>query len=244
VEGYGLTEGGVANMNPIENPKSGSIGKALPGVEEKLAEDGELLIRSPTLFHGYFGDPETTAQVLEDGWLHTGDIAEIDADGYVYITGRKKELIVSSNGKKIYPARVEALFKMEPLINQVLLIGDRLPHLAALFTLNRPAAEALPGMESSPGLPLGELAAAQPVVEEVKRAVSRVNRKLASFEQIRKYRILDREFSIESGELTPTMKLRRAIVLRNLRPVVEEIYGNREDAAHSAIAAGISSPEA
>ncbi len=111
IEGYGLTEGGVACLNPIERPKSGSIGVALPGVELRLADDSELLIKSPTLFSGYHKDPASTAQVLRDGWLYTGDIAEIDPDGYVYITGRKKELIVSSNGKKIYPAAHRGLFQ-------------------------------------------------------------------------------------------------------------------------------------
>ena len=115
VEGYGLTEGGVATLNPVDNPRPGSIGKTLPGVEVKLAPDGELLIHSPSVFAGYYKDPQSTAAVLKDGWLHTGDVAEIDDDGYVYITGRKKELIVSSNGKKIYPERIESLFKMEPI---------------------------------------------------------------------------------------------------------------------------------
>ena len=124
-------------------PRPGSIGKALPGVELKIAPDGELLIKSPCLFSGYYKDPEATAAVLQDGWLHTGDIAEIDSDGFVYITGRKKELIVSSNGKKIYPARIESLFKMEPIVNQVLLIGDKQPYVTALITVNVAAAETL-----------------------------------------------------------------------------------------------------
>ena len=131
IEGYGLTEGGVVCFNPLDRPKSGSIGVKLPGVELRLAEDGELLVKSPALFSGYHNDPESTAAVLRDGWLYTGDIAEFDADEYVYITGRKKELIVSSNGKKIYPARIELLFKTEPVINQVVLVGDRLPYVTA-----------------------------------------------------------------------------------------------------------------
>jgi long-chain acyl-CoA synthetase len=210
VEGYGLTEGGVVCFNPLDRPKSGSIGVKLPGVELRLADDGELLIKSPTLFSGYFSDPAATAAVLRDGWLYTGDIAEFDADGYVYITGRKKELIVSSNGKKIYPARIELLFKAEPIINQVVLIGDRLPYVTALVTVN--AAEVADSMEA-----------------EVKKAVARVNRRLAPFEQIRKFRILEREFSIERGELTPTMKVRRNRVLENHRELVSELYMGREE---------------
>lgn len=209
VEGYGLTEGGVVCFNPLDRPKSGSIGVKLPGVELRLAEDGELLIKSPTLFSGYFSDPVATEAVLRDGWLYTGDFAEFDADGYVYITGRKKELIVSSNGKKIYPARIELLFKTEPIINQVVLIGDRMPYVTALVTVN--AAEAADSTEA-----------------DVKKAVARVNRQLAPFEQIRKFRILEREFSVETGELTPTMKVRRNRVLENHRDLVSELYMGKE----------------
>jgi long-chain acyl-CoA synthetase len=210
IEGYGLTEAGVVCFNPTDRPKSGSIGVKLPGVELRLAEDGELLVKSSTLFSGYHNDPEATESVLRDGWLYTGDIAEFDADGYVYITGRKKELIVSSNGKKIYPARIEMLFKSEPVVNQVVLIGDRLPYVTALVTVN--AAEVATSAEA-----------------EVKKAVSRVNRQLAPFEQIRKFRILERDFSIESGELTPTMKVRRNRVLENHREVVSELYMGKEE---------------
>jgi len=210
IEGYGLTEAGVVCFNPLNRPKSGSIGVKLPGVQLRLAEDGELLIKSPALFSGYFSDPKATETVLRDGWLYSGDIAEIDSDGYVYITGRKKELIVSSNGKKIYPARIELLFKTEPIINQVVLVGDRLPYVTALVTVN--AVEASGSMEA-----------------EVKNAVARVNLQLAPFEQIRKFRIVQREFSIERGELTPTMKVRRKRVLENHRELVSELYMGKEE---------------
>lgn len=226
IEGYGLTEGGVTCLNPIDRPKPGSIGVALPGVELKLAEDGELLIKSPTLFSGYYKDPGSTAVVLRDGWLYTGDIAEIDPEGYVYITGRKKELIVSSNGKKIYPARIEVLFKTEPIINQVVLIGDRLPFVTALLTVNAAHAEALKGMSKNGNANLAE---APPVLDEVKKAVARINKQLAPFEQIRKFRVLERDFSIETGELTPTMKVRRNRVLENHREVVSQLYMGKEE---------------
>jgi long-chain acyl-CoA synthetase len=215
IEGYGLTEGGVVCLNPLDRPKSGSIGVSLPKTELRLAEDGELLIKSPALFSGYHKDPVATAAVLRDGWLYTGDIAEIDADGYVYITGRKKELIVSSNGKKIYPARIEGLFKTEPIVNQMVLIGDRLPYVTALFTVNVSNAEGLKGRE--------------PVLAEVKKAVARVNKQLAPFEQIRKFRVIEHEFTIETGELTPTMKVRRNRVLENHREVVSELYMGKEE---------------
>jgi long-chain acyl-CoA synthetase len=208
IEGYGLTEGGVVILNPLDRPKSGSIGKLMPGVEARIEEDGELLLRSSFLFSGYYKEPEATAAVLRDGWLATGDIAEVDSDGYYYITGRKKDLIVSSNGKKIYPARIETLFKLEPRISQVLLIGDRKPYVTALFTVNGTMEE--------------ETQAA------VQEAVKTVNKQLASFEQIRKFKILTRDFSIEQGELTPTMKVRRTRVLENYRSLVSEMYMGKD----------------
>jgi long-chain acyl-CoA synthetase len=229
IEGYGLTEGGVVTLNPLARPKSGSIGTALPGVELRLADDGELLVKGPTLFAGYYKDPAATAAVLREGWLYTGDIAEVDADGYCYITGRKKELIVSSNGKKIYPTRIESFFKTEPIVNQIVLIGDRLPFVTALVTVNVATAEALKGMETFQGREHHHVAAAPPVFAEVQKAVSRVNKQLAPFEQIRKFRILERDFSIESGELTPTMKVRRNRVLENHRSLVSELYMGKEE---------------
>jgi len=207
IEGYGLTEGGVAALNPLDRPKAGSIGKLLPGFEARIEEDGELMLRGGSLFSGYYKDPDATAAVLRDGWLATGDIAECDTDGYYYITGRKKELIVSSNGKKIYPARIEGMLKREPSINQVLLIGDRMPYVTALFTVN--------------GAP-------EEVRGSVEQAVKAVNKQLASFEQVRKFKILERDFSIEQGELTPTMKVRRNRVLENHRTLVSEMYMGKE----------------
>ena len=226
IEGYGLTEGGVVALNPVDRPIAGSIGKTLPGTRVKISNEGELLIAGETVFFGYYKDPEATAAVLRDGWLHTGDLAVIDKEGYLWITGRKKELIVSSNGKKIYPSKIEALFKLEPLVNQVLLIGDRLPYMTALITVNPAAAETLKG---AIGKSLTELASAPEMQAEVKKLVGRVNKQLAPFEQIRKFRILDRDFSIETGELTPTMKLRRAKVLENYKNLIGELYVGRDD---------------
>ncbi|MBV9612046.1 MAG: long-chain fatty acid--CoA ligase, partial [Acidobacteriaceae bacterium] len=213
VEGYGLTEAGVITLNPLARPKPGSIGKLLPGVEARIAEDGELQVRTPCLFQGYYRDAAATQSVMtEDGWFATGDIAEVDPEGYWYITGRKKELIVSSNGKKIYPARIENLFKMEPVVNQVLLIGDKKPYVTALLTLNTAQVENSGGRAET---------AAQ-------AAVSRVNQQLADFERIRRFKVLERDFSIEHGELTPTMKIRRSRVLENHKELVSQLYLGRD----------------
>ena len=185
VEGYGLTEGGVVSFNPIGHPKPGSIGKPLPGVEVRVAGDGELLVKSPSLMSRYYKDPDATAEVLRDGWLHTGDIGSVDQDGYFFITGRKKEMIISSTGKKIYPSRVEGLFKFEPLVSQVVLIGDGLPYLMALFTVNTAIAELLDGMKEYQGRSPSEIADAPPVHAELQKIIRKVNKQLAPFERSR-----------------------------------------------------------
>jgi long-chain acyl-CoA synthetase len=225
VEGYGLTEAGIVAFNPLDRPKPGSIGKILPGIEARLADDGELQLRSPCLFAGYYHDEISTRMVLDqDGWFSTGDIAESDADGYWYITGRKKELIVSSNGKKIYPSRIENLFKMEPLVSQVVLVGDKKPYVTALLTLNLANWKG----SKSDAAP-ADLVQTEPVHQAVKDAVARVNKRLADFERIRRFKVLGRDFSIEHGELTPTMKIRRARVLELHKDLVRELYLGREE---------------
>jgi long-chain acyl-CoA synthetase len=205
IEGYGLTEGGVVVIDRPGAMRPGSIGKAMPGVELRVAGDGELLVRSPTLFSGYYKDPRATAEVLRNGWLHTGDLAEIDSDGYVWITGRKKELIVLSNGRKISPARIETLFQTEPAVSHVLLVGDGRPFITALITATDSARE-----------------------RDVRAAVARVNAKLAVFEQIRKFEVLDRDFTIDAGELTATLKVRRSPALEHFRERAERLYARVE----------------
>lgn len=215
IEGYGLTEAGVLSMNPWNNPKYGTIGVPLPGIEMKLSDDGEIIARGPTIFTGYFKDDAATASVIKDGWFYTGDLGTIDENGFFTITGRKKEILVSSSGKKLYPARVEALFKSEPLISQMVLIGDRLPFATALFTINPQVAETVGG--------------ADVVDKQIRAAVKTANAQLPEWEQIRKFTILPRDFTIDKGELTPTMKVRRAKVLDNWHEEIQKMYGGKEE---------------
>ncbi len=212
IEGYGLTEGGVVILNPPGETRPGSVGKPLPGVEACIADDGELLVRGPTIFSGYYKDPAASAEILRDGWLHTGDLAEIDSDGYIYITGRKKDVIILSNGRKVYPAHIESLLRLDPIINQVLLVGDGKPYVAALVTVK---AETQPRDQTA-------------IEAGVRRAVSRVNGSLAPFEQVRKFRVIERDFSIDAGELTATLKVRRRRAIENFREKVAECYPAHE----------------
>jgi len=224
LEGYGLTEAGVITFNPLDGAKPGSIGKVLPGIQLRLAEDGELQVKTPCIFKGYYKDPAATASVIgPDGWFSTGDLAEVDDQGYWYITGRKKELIVSSNGKKIYPARIENLFKMEPLVSQVVLIGDKKPYITALLTINLQQAQTIKGMTGD------AVVTAEPVSKAVSDLIGRVNKQLADFERIRRFKVLERDLSIEQGELTPTMKIRRGRVLENHKELVSQLYLGREE---------------
>jgi long-chain acyl-CoA synthetase len=215
IEGFGLTEGGVTHLNPLDRPKVGSIGKLFPGVEAKLMEDGELALAGGTVFSGYFKDPEATAKVFADRWLLTGDIASVDEEGYWYITGRKKEILVASNGKKIYPARIESLFKSEPAVSQVVLVGDKRPFVTALITMNTAAVEQ----------------AGRDAESIVRDAVKEINRQVETHEQIRKFTILPREFTIDEGEITPTMKVRKGIIMGKYEAEINEMYAGKEEYA-------------
>jgi long-chain acyl-CoA synthetase len=225
IEGYGLTETApVLTVNPPEAPRLGTVGKAIPGVELRIAEDGEILARGPNIMLGYYQKPEATREVLRDGWLHTGDVGRLDADGYLTITDRKKDLIVTSGGKNVAPQPIEARLKSDPLVAEALLVGDRRKFVAALIVPNFAALEARLSA-------LGHLTAdrAALVVRPEVRAlyqqiVDRVNGELAPFEQIKQFALIPAELSVAGGELTPTMKLKRRVVEERYRDLIEQLY--------------------
>jgi long-chain acyl-CoA synthetase len=225
IEGYGLTEcTTAATTNRIDDYRFGTVGQALPGFELRLADDGELLLRSETVFAGYFKEPQATAEVLDaDGWLHTGDIATIDDDGFVTITDRKKDIIVTAGGKNIAPQNLENDLKTSRFVSQALVVGDRRPYPAALITLD--SAE-LGNWARTQGL-AGDVPALvrSPEVQElVSGVVDEVNRERSRYEQIKRFAILDRDFEMERGEVTPTLKLRRRVVLEHFADEVDSLY--------------------
>jgi long-chain acyl-CoA synthetase len=207
LEGYGLTEcTSAATCNRPTHFRFGTVGRALPNTELKLAADGELLIRSPTVFAGYYKDEAATRDVLDDeGWLRSGDIAQIDEDGFVTITDRKKDIIVTAGGKNIAPQNLENALKVSPLVSQALVVGDRKPYVAALITLE-------PGVERD---------GAQ---EQVGAVVDDVNQGLSRFEQIKRFAILPRDFSADEGEITPTLKLKRRVCEEHFADEIAQLY--------------------
>jgi long-chain acyl-CoA synthetase len=225
VEGYGLTEcTTAASTNTHEAYRFGTVGRALPGFEIRVAEDGELLIRSETLFQGYFKDPEATAAVLdEDGWLRTGDIGEIDEDGFITITDRKKDIIVTAGGKNVAPQNLENDLKTSKFVSQAMVVGDKRPYVAALITLDP---EALPAWAAERGLPtdMAALAQTDEVRELVQGIVDEVNAERSRYEQIKRFAILPRDFTMDDDELTPTLKLKRRVVADHFAGELDELY--------------------
>ena len=201
----------AATIATPEDFKFGTIGKPFPGCEVKIADDGEILVKGPNVFQGYYKNQEATAETLVDGWLHTGDIGEIDADGYLKITGRKKDIIITAGGKNITPANLEAEIKQHPLVSQCVVIGDRRPYLVALVTLDP---EEAVGYARERGLPAGSraLAANADIRASIEAHVEKINQKFARVEQVKKIEILPADLSQEGGELTPTMKVKRNVV--------------------------------
>ena len=225
VEGYGLTEcTTAASTNTHEAYRFGTVGRPLPGTEVKLAEDGELLIKSETVFHGYFKEPEATAAVLgSDGWLRSGDIATIDDDGFITITDRKKDIIVTAGGKNVSPQNLENDLKTSKFVSQAMVVGDRQPYIAALITLD---AEALSAWAAEQGLSgdMETLAGSDEVRGLVQGIVDEVNADRSRYEQIKRFAILPRDFTMDDDELTPTLKLKRRVVAQHFSAELDGLY--------------------
>ena len=227
VEVYGMTETtGVATGNPPDRIKIGTVGPAIAGVEVRLADDGEVLVRGPVNTPGYFRQEEATRALIDgDGWLHTGDVGELDADGYLRIVDRKKELIITSSGKNVSPANIEGLLKEHPLVGQALAYGDNRPYVVALVVLDH---EMVPAWAASNGVAAAapaELAAHEQVLAEVQQAVDAANQRLARAEQVKQFEVLPVEWTAESEELTPTLKLRRRIIHAKYAERIDALYG-------------------
>ncbi|HYT73825.1 MAG TPA: long-chain fatty acid--CoA ligase [Vicinamibacterales bacterium] len=224
-EGYGLTETSpILTANPLGAARLGTVGKPIPGVEVRIAADGEILARGPNVMMGYYNKPEETAAVLRDGWFHTGDVGTLDADGYLTITDRKKDLLVTSGGKKIAPQPIEAVLTRSPLVAEAIVLGDRRRFASALIVPNFPALERRLKDLGRPPAPREELVRREDVTALYQEIVDALNRDLSQYERIKKIRLLPREFSIESGELTPTMKVKRRVVEQNWADAIEELY--------------------
>ena len=224
LEGWGMTETSTAaTISTPDDFKIGTIGKPFPGCEVRIAEDNEILVKGPNVFQGYHKNEEATRETIVDGWLHTGDLGEVDSDGFITITGRKKDIIITAGGKNITPANLEADIKQHPLVSQCVVVGDRRPYLVALVTLDPEEAAAYANehnLQESPE----QLAANADVKASIEAHVEEINKNYARVEQVKKITILPQDLSQESGELTPTLKVKRAVVTSKHEPEIEALY--------------------
>ncbi len=224
LEGWGMTETSTAaTISSPQDFKIGTIGKPFPGCEIKIAEDGEILVKGPNVFQGYYKNEEATRETIVNGWLHTGDLGSIDADGFITITGRKKDIIITAGGKNITPANLEGEIKQHPLVSQCVVVGDRRPYLVALVTLDPEEATAY-AKEHALSEDPAQLAANGDVREAIEAHLAKVNEKFARVEQVKKIAILPQDLSQESGELTPTLKVKRAVVADKHQHEIEQLY--------------------
>ncbi len=230
LQGYGLTETApVIAVNSLENNRMGTVGRAIPGVEIRIAEDGEILTRGPIVFKGYFSKPEETASVIDpDGWFRTGDVGHVDADGYLTITDRKKDLIKTSSGKYVPPQPIENLLRMSDLVDQAVLVGNGRKHVCALIVPNRDALEARAREGHFEAQSFEALLAEPRVLAAVRAEVARLTPHLADYERIKGVALLPTEFTVEGGELTPTLKVRRRFVEEKYRDVIDALYPNEK----------------
>jgi len=214
---YGQSEdSGPTSCNIPGRTKIGTVGPTIPGVQVKLAEDGEITVKGPNVFLGYYKEPEATAECLKDGWLCSGDLGAFDKDGFLSITGRKKEIIITAGGKNIAPKNIEAMIKQSPLVGEAVVIGDRRKYLTALVTLDETAARKV--------APDGALHDHPQIHSAIQVAIDSANKTLARVEQVKKFKILALPFGIESGELTPTMKIKRKVVAQKYASEIESMY--------------------
>jgi long-chain acyl-CoA synthetase len=231
LEGYGLTETTApVSVNVVSNFKIGKVGPPLPGMSVRIADDGEIQVKGIDVFAGYWNNPEATAEVFEDGWFKTGDIGVIDDDGYLEITGRKKEIIATAGGKKVAPAVLEDPIRANPIVGQVVVVGDEKPYIAALITLDE---EMLPVWLNNNGLDasmsMAEAAAHPKVVAEVQRAVDAANAQVSRAESIRKFQILDADLTEASGHLTPKLSIKRTVIVKDFADEIERMYASASD---------------
>ncbi|MEU7278251.1 long-chain fatty acid--CoA ligase [Streptomyces sp. NPDC045431] len=224
-EGYGLTETtSAATANPPERARYGTVGQPVPGTTVHIADDGEIWLRGPHVFSGYLGDPDATDAVLKDGWLATGDLGRLDKDGYLTITGRKKEILVTSGGKSVSPAALEQRVGAHPLVAQCVVVGNDRPYIAALVTLDREAVEHWLAMQNRPPLPPAELVRDPSLEAEIRRAVVAANTTVSQAESIRTFRILAHPFTEEHGLLTPSLKLKRRAIETAYAGEIDALY--------------------
>lgn len=225
-EGYGLTETtAAATANPPGRTRYGTVGQAIPGMTVHIADDGEIWLRGDNVFRGYLNNPKATDETLHDGWLATGDLGSLDEDGYLTITGRKKEILVTSGGKSVSPGQLEERVRDHPLVNQCILVGNDRPFVAALVTLDQEAVEHWLQMCDKPRLPAVELVRDPDLEAEVRRAVVAANTLVSQAEQIRTFRILAQPFTEEHGLLTPSLKLKRKAIENAYAKEVDALYG-------------------
>ncbi len=225
-EGYGLTETTAAvTVNPVDGMKVGTVGKLVPGNSMRIADDGELQVRGGVVFNGYWRNEEATAEAFTDGWFKTGDLADIDDEGYLKITGRKKELIVTAGGKNVAPAVLEDQLRAHPLISQAMVVGDAKPFIGALITIDPEAIEGWKQRNSKAAdATPADLATDPDLIAEVDAAVKQANLAVSHAESIRKFQILPVDFTEATGELTPTMKVKRKVVAEKFADAIEAIY--------------------